>query len=562
MNQTRTDTAQKAAMDESVLDIAEQARIASEEGYPFLFSVVIALYNAEADLAESIESVIGQTVGMEHIQLVLVDDGSTDGSAEICQSYADRYPDNIVLIRKENGGVSSARNAGIGAARGKYINFLDSDDKWTLDSFEATLAFFCAHPGVRLAAARYVYFGAREGDHRLNYKFEQDAVIDLKQTYDYPQLSSSTCFFHASALEGRRFSEALSVSEDVLIVNQILLDTMEYGVMAKPTYLYRQHAEKESAIDTMKDNVSWYLDTPDLCYRHLFDLSQEKNGSILPFIQFTVMYDLQWRIRSRVSEQLSEQQVARYRELLTGLLRDIDDYIISEQRTISIDQVAYAFALKHGTTMDDILDHLSIKDGWLAAHITDRNGAAQTIRLRPIDALSDRLTIEHLAYDGNAVSIKGYVTSFRFRPRDLKLSLLANNKPMMVELSITDEHKPKTPFGEDIVGKTGFACAVDLPASQQTRIKAVLTLLDTAERPLRFAFGDTAGLPKAYEEGDCALIGGALFQIGAPDALTVRALGQSDDCAAILQTAETCKSAANAAPGTRYRAAAWRIIAR
>ena len=542
--------------------INEQMRIAAEEGYPFLFSVVMAIYNAENDLPESIESILGQTLGMECIQLILVDDGSTDGSAAICEAYAKQWPENIICIHKENGGVSSARNVGIAAATGKYLNFLDSDDKWTPESFEEALVFFSAHSEVRLAAAKFIYFGARTGDHRLNYKFDTDAVIDLSAVYDYPQLSSSTCFIRSDLIKEHRFSEKLSVAEDVLILNEMLLDEMRYGVMSKPTYLYRQHAEKTSAVDRMKDNVSWYLDTPILCHRHLFDLSQEKNGSILPFIQFTVMYDLQWRIRSRVSEQLSEQQVARYRELLTGLLRDIDDYIISEQRTISIDQVAYAFALKHGTTMDDILDHLSIEDGWLAAHITDRNGAAQTIRLRPIDALSDRLTIEHLAYDGNAVSIKGYVTSFRFRPRDLKLSLLANNKPMMVELSITDEHKPKTPFGEDIVGKTGFACAVDLPAGQQTRIKAVLTLLDTAERPLRFAFGDTAGLPKAYEEGDCALIGGALFQIGAPDALTVRALGQSDDCAAILQTAETCKSAANAAPGTRYRAAAWRIIAR
>ena len=100
--------------------------------YKYVFSVVMAVYNVEDYLREAVESLVNQTIGFEHIQLILVDDGSTDGSGKICDEYKKKYPSNIVVIHKENEGVSTARNVGLPHVMGKYINFLDSDD--TLDA--------------------------------------------------------------------------------------------------------------------------------------------------------------------------------------------------------------------------------------------------------------------------------------------------------------------------------------------------------------------------------------------------------------------------------------------
>ena len=106
------------------------------------FSIVMSVFNSEKFIDEAIESIINQDYGFDRIQLILVDDGSTDHSAEICDNYAIKYPDNIVVIHKENGGPSSARNAGIKLAQGEYVNFSDPDDYLSSNTISEVAAFF------------------------------------------------------------------------------------------------------------------------------------------------------------------------------------------------------------------------------------------------------------------------------------------------------------------------------------------------------------------------------------------------------------------------------------
>ena len=96
-------------------------------------SVIVPVYNVEKYLSECIESVLAQT--FSNFELILVDDGSTDSSGDICDSYAKRDL-RIKVIHKANGGVSSARNVGINASNGKYITFIDSDDAVDKDFFK------------------------------------------------------------------------------------------------------------------------------------------------------------------------------------------------------------------------------------------------------------------------------------------------------------------------------------------------------------------------------------------------------------------------------------------
>lgn len=104
-------------------------------------SVVTAVYNVEEYLQEMIESVIAQTIGFENIQLILIDDGSQDNSGQICDQYALQYPENIIVIHKENGGVSSARNEGLRYVKGEYINFTDADDMLENNALELMFAY-------------------------------------------------------------------------------------------------------------------------------------------------------------------------------------------------------------------------------------------------------------------------------------------------------------------------------------------------------------------------------------------------------------------------------------
>ena len=112
-----------------------------------LISIIVAVYNVEKYLPECIESICAQTY--TNLEIILVDDGSTDGCPQICDGYAKKDP-RIRVIHKKNGGVSSARNVGLDTAKGDYIGFVDSDDciepemyQRMLSVCEAELADMC-----------------------------------------------------------------------------------------------------------------------------------------------------------------------------------------------------------------------------------------------------------------------------------------------------------------------------------------------------------------------------------------------------------------------------------
>jgi glycosyltransferase involved in cell wall biosynthesis len=92
-----------------------------------LVSVIVPVYNSERYLLHAVESVLAQSY--DNLELVLVDDGSPDGSGKLCDEFAER-DDRVVVVHKENGGICSARNAGLDVARGDYLTFCDNDDEY------------------------------------------------------------------------------------------------------------------------------------------------------------------------------------------------------------------------------------------------------------------------------------------------------------------------------------------------------------------------------------------------------------------------------------------------
>lgn len=105
-------------------------------------SVIVPVYNVEIFLDRCLESLLNQT--MKNIEIILVDDGSPDNSGAICDSYAEKYS-NIKVIHKINGGLGSARNAGLEIASGKFVGFIDSDDFVDLNMFEDLYNFAITH---------------------------------------------------------------------------------------------------------------------------------------------------------------------------------------------------------------------------------------------------------------------------------------------------------------------------------------------------------------------------------------------------------------------------------
>ena len=106
-------------------------------------SVIMPAYNVERYLNEAIDSVLAQTY--TDFELVIVDDGSTDGSRAMAERYRARHPDRVVVVSQENRGLAGARNAALRVASGQVFALLDSDDGWAPTFLEAQMRLLDAH---------------------------------------------------------------------------------------------------------------------------------------------------------------------------------------------------------------------------------------------------------------------------------------------------------------------------------------------------------------------------------------------------------------------------------
>ena len=146
-------------------------------------SVIVPVYNTEKYLRRCLDTLVNQT--LQDLEIVLINDGSTDGSPVILQEYAEKYPDKIVLLEKENGGQATARNLGIRKCTGTYVGFVDSDDYVDLTMFE-TLLLTAEQNECDMVECHYHYVeeterGSRELATRGNirqYKNQKDMFIN------------------------------------------------------------------------------------------------------------------------------------------------------------------------------------------------------------------------------------------------------------------------------------------------------------------------------------------------------------------------------------------------
>lgn len=121
-------------------------------------SVIVPFYNSEKYLDKCISSLVNQT--LSDIEIILVNDGSTDSSFQIAQEFRNKYPDKIILLTKPNGGQGSARNLGIKTATASYIGFLDSDDYASIDTFKL-LYETASSASADMVECNYYYINAQ-----------------------------------------------------------------------------------------------------------------------------------------------------------------------------------------------------------------------------------------------------------------------------------------------------------------------------------------------------------------------------------------------------------------
>ncbi len=200
-----------------------------------LISVIIPVYNMQQYLKQCIDSVINQTY--KNLEIILVDDGSTDDSPNICDEYA--LKDNrIKVIHKQNSGVSSARNAGLDIAKGDYIGFVDSDDFISSDMYETL------YNAIIKTDAQFVLCNWFKGndDNWVEYKnFPKTENITRNDALEIfiGYMFVVNKLFKKSFITDFRFSEVQEYGEDLLFCFNAFLKVESVVCVNKPQYYYR-----------------------------------------------------------------------------------------------------------------------------------------------------------------------------------------------------------------------------------------------------------------------------------------------------------------------------------
>ncbi|QQG50895.1 MAG: CDP-glycerol glycerophosphotransferase family protein [Candidatus Saccharibacteria bacterium] len=378
----------------------------SQQGNKFKFSFVMPIYNVEEYLSETVESILSQTMNFEKdCQIVFINDGSPDNSKDICLQFKKRYPNNIEYIEQENAGVSAARNRGIEVATGKYISFLDPDDKLSSDTLNEVYDFFETNGDkIDIVSIRLKFFDAKQGEHMLNYKYDTSRVIDIEKEPQSVQLSGGSIFVRREAFVSHdfRFDPKVKYGEDAKLINEIILEKGAYGVVAGPIYWYRKRKNDSSALSHTVRDRKWYIDMLNDVHGHLFRLSRQKIGRVSRYIQYVAMYDLQWKFKQAQRGVLSESDTDVFKQLLVELLTDIDDDIVMMQRDISIDYKLLILSHKYG---ESVVDH------------AERRGQKyyynETL-LYDYDQQSPLFAIEFMGAKNKDITIEGFVRTVIF----------------------------------------------------------------------------------------------------------------------------------------------------
>ena len=186
-----------------------------------MISIIVPIYKSEKYIDRCIKSIIDQSY--EEFELLLIDDGSPDNSSIICESWA-KKDKRVRFLKKENGGVSSARNLGLTEAKGDYITFVDSDD-WVESEYLATLIHDIDSENVDIACCNFacasdVITKSTEKVF-LNKKLPRDEALDCYSEYYFTSVWAK--LFKKDILLGLYFDEGFKYSEDTLFYTEAVL---------------------------------------------------------------------------------------------------------------------------------------------------------------------------------------------------------------------------------------------------------------------------------------------------------------------------------------------------
>ncbi|EAI8625131.1 glycosyltransferase [Campylobacter lari] len=311
------------------------------------YTIVSAVYNVEKYLDDYFNSIINQRLDFKkNIFMILVDDGSTDNSANIIKKYQKKYPKNIVYLYKENGGQASARNLGLkymqeNNYKTPWVTFTDPDDFLDRNYFYEVDKFLSTHQDddICMIGCNIIFYHEKQriykDNHALNFKFKKG--MQIKRNYNlenFIQLFINSCFVNIYYIGCLEFNEKIKPNfEDAKFVNEYLLEniSLKSAFLPKAKYFYRKREDGSSTLDSKSKSKDYYLNVTRNGYLKILSDCIKNKRSIPLFIQNLALYDLCWQIKPLINspEKLSFMNKGEKQEYL-NLLDKIFSFIEME----------------------------------------------------------------------------------------------------------------------------------------------------------------------------------------------------------------------------------------
>ena len=272
-----------------------------------LISVIIPVYNPGRHFKKCIESIINQTY--RKLEIILIDDGSTDESPALCDKYAEE-DNRIICVHQANNGVSSARNRGLELAHGDFYHFPDSDDYLDLDTYEYLINLIEEKDCGAVAFEHFVTYENSEIEHCM--ADEKYGLADTEKALINLTTGSQFCWnklYKAKLIQDLRFIEDIYRGEDTLFAAQAFLKTKNVWFDKRPLYHYVQ-SEESACRGVFRPSQLSVLKTYDKyneLYKDRFPLAWEYFLIYMQEVLVSLYYDLWSDVNSKQYKQERKQ---------------------------------------------------------------------------------------------------------------------------------------------------------------------------------------------------------------------------------------------------------------
>mgnify|MGYP002514942113 CR=1 FL=1 len=286
-----------------------------------LISVVVPVYKVEKYLDRCVQSLVNQT--LKDMEIILVDDGSPDNCGAICDAYAQK-DSRIRVIHKENGGLSSARNAALEVAQGEYFGFVDSDDWIEPEMYETLLA------GIQKYDAQMAYGGRYDIDGNTGEKTrglcprKEECISGMEmlgRVFLWENCDSAAWdkLYHRSLFEGIRYPQGYN-SEDIAIFYKLMERVDKVAMCDKPMYNYL-HRPNSITTAKLSDKTFHFLHHTDTIYPYIQKNHPELTNRARYFHIAALVYSV------LMIDLASEQDQEKYAQLCTQRRKELRTHL-------------------------------------------------------------------------------------------------------------------------------------------------------------------------------------------------------------------------------------------